>query len=291
MYKAALIISIITSVSCSSSAQRISQQEINQRKIKLNERKEQKLNELESRVYEYFKLDTSDKKSAGMWFLERWNSPYRHYPYLKKYSDTLAPELFKYYKYNSSTRKGLGLLKLPQFMKDSLISYKRTEDYIKASLGDSIAERKIISDFIRVNNGKINSKEELDSLRKLTFDLLYINSKNTIRTFLKGLESDKVDGDPASSYTEEFKLHESRFALLLRLYSYVHRYDYIVSTWYNDRFSGLKTRNKEMEDYFIEIKNHFLEKYNVKMEIEAPCITYGQEEYIEDQIIEDPNKN
>ena len=158
-------------------------------------------------------------------------------------------------------------------------------------LGDSIAERKIISEFKRINNRKINSIEELDSLRKLTFDLLYINSKNTIRSFLKGLESDEVDGDPTSSYTDEFKLHESRFAFLLRLYSYVYRYDYVVSNWYNDRFDGLKVRNKEMENYFVEVENHFYKKYDIKIKIKAPCIEYGQEEYIEDQIIEDPDKN
>lgn len=289
MKKIALIIMISISIPSCSSAQTISQKDIEKRKIKLDKRKEQKLSELKTRVYEYLQLNNSDKKSTGMSFLERWNSPYRHYPYLKEYSDTLAPELFKYYKYNSSTRKGLGLLKLSQHMKDSIILYKGTEDYVKASMGDSIAERTIIFNFIKVNDRKINSKEQMDSLRKLTFDLLYINNKNTIRAFLKGLESDKVDGDPASSYTEDFKLHESRFAFLLRLYSYVHRYDYIVSTWYNDRFDGLKTINKEMKNYFEEIESHFYNKYNVQIKINAPCIQYGQEEYIEDQIIEDPD--
>ena len=118
-------------MSSCTSAQIIPQKDINERKIKLDERKEQKLSELKTRVYEYLELNTSDKKSTGMSFLERWNSPYRHYPYLKEYSDTLVMELFKYYKYNSSTRKGLGLLNLPQFMKDSLTSYNETEDYVK----------------------------------------------------------------------------------------------------------------------------------------------------------------
>jgi len=46
-----------------------------------------------------------------------------------------------------------------------------------------------------------------------------------------------------------------------------------------------------MELYFKEIENYFLEKHKSKITINAPFIQFGEIEIIEDQIIEDPNKD
>ena len=97
--------------------------------------------------------------------------------------------------------------------------------------------------------------------------------------------------DLESNLPEDEKFHESRFTSLLGVYSSIYEYEYITSVWYNDRFNGLKKRTEKMELYFNEIENYFLEKYKIKITINAPFVEYGYLEIIEDQIIEDPDKN
>ena len=105
------------------------------------------------------------------------------------------------------------------------------------------------------------------------------------------MESDKIDKDLESNLPEDEKFHESRFTSLLGVYSSIYEYEYITSVWYNDRFNGLKKRTEKMELYFNEIENYFLEKYKIKITINAPFVEYGYLKIIEDQIIEDPDKN
>nr|WP_288931388.1 hypothetical protein [uncultured Allomuricauda sp.] len=272
-------------------AQTISLKEVERGKKELNERKKEDSIELNIRVKEYLQFDESDKKSKGFYALERYNYNYQYYPYLKMYSDTLAPVLFKYYKKNSVTRKALGLLELPQFMKDSLLAYDKTEEYIKAALGDSISEKNIINSFNNINAKDLKTIKQRDLFYDLAFSLLYINSKNTIKAFLKGMESDKIDKDLESNLPEDLKFHESRFASLLGVYSSIYEYEYITSVWHNGRFDGLKKRTKEMEIYFKELEEYFFNEYNIKITINPPFLQYGELEIIEDQIIEDPNKN
>lgn len=291
MKKILLITTILLTYYGCATAQTVSLTDIEKRKKELNKREKEDFVELDNRVNEYLQFDISDKKAKGFYSLERYNYNYKYYPYLKIYSDTLAPVFFKYYKKNSVTRKAMGLLSLPQFMKDSLLSYDKTEGYIKAKLGDSISERNIINKFIKLNSEDFKNKEQRDMFYKLAYNLLYINNDNTIKVFLKAMESNKIDIDLESNLPKEFKLHQSRFSSLLGVYSSVYEYEYIPSYWHKRRFRGLKERTKEIELYFKEIENYFFEKHNVKISINAPYIEFGEIEIIEDQIIEDPNKN
>ena len=291
MKKAILFTTILLAFYGCAIAQTASLKDTEKRVKELRERKKSDSIELNKRVKEYLQLDIQSKKSEGFYSLERYNYNYKYYPYLKIYSDTLAPELFKYYKRNNTSRKALGLLELPQFMKDSLLAYDKTENYIRAALGDSISERKIINEFKVINAKDFKKKEQRDLFYGLAFKLLYINSKSTINVFLKGMESSKIDIDLESNLSDDLKLHESRFSSLLGVYSSIYEYEYIPSYWHSYRLNGLKKRTKEMEMYFKEIEKYFLEKYERKITINAPFIQYGEIEIIEDQIIEDPNKN
>lgn len=291
MEKILLFITILLIFNSCATAQTISLKSIEERKKELNEFKNKDSIELKKRVKKYLEFGESDKKSISFYWLERYNYNYQYYPYLKMYSDTLAPVLFKYYKKNSVTRKTLGLLELPQFMKDSLLFYDKTEEYIKAALGDSISEKNIIKAFNEINKKDLKTIKQRELFYDLAFSLLYINSKNTIKVFLKGMESNKIDKDIESNLPEDLKFHQSRFTSLLGVYSSIYEYEYITSAWYQRRFRGLKERTKEMELYFKEIESFFLEKYNTKIIINAPFIEYGEIEIIEDQIIEDPDKN
>jgi hypothetical protein len=268
-------------------SQSIPNEIIAKKKIELNLNKTEDLKTLSDWVMDYLQFKENKKKANGFYYFETHNYNYRYYPLINTFSDTLVPVLFKYYKFNDVTPKTLALLDMPQSIKDSVLTSKDLDDFIRARLGDTIAENKIIKEFHKLNKKNIDSKDQQEALWELALNLLYINSMKTIKTFIKGMESNKIDMVYQEYNQQEGNMFISRFNAFLGIYHSYYPYEYITSPWYNKRFWQLKTRTEEMALYFKEIEGFFKNKYDVSININTSVMGYGYLEIKEDQITND----
>ena len=254
-----------------SKEQKLTNTEIKEIKKELLKQKKRDLKELETIINSYVNLPKNRQKQFNTSvFVKK-----EYYPYLKKYSKKLTPELFKHYKNSSSERLVLGLLNTPQYIKDSLLSFKNTQIQVRASIGDTNAENIIIKMFEKIVNTKINNDSLAKTFLNLQYHLLYINSTKTLNTYLKFMESSKVYVDYKSQNINEYSLNRSLFEILRFGYSKVYKYEIITSNLYTKRFRGANKRSKEMEIYFKEAESYLSKKYNTKIKINAPFLEKG----------------
>lgn len=210
-----------------------------------------------------------------------------YYRKLKEYSESIRDQLFKCYKKCSGShynRKVLGLLDLPQYMKDSLLNYKYTELEVRAGVGDTTAQQAIINAYRNFLTLDIKTDKDLNEelyRKKLPEAILvYMGSKEAIKIFLEGLNSTDVFED---TYGQEPYNTISLFYYLLGSYSgFIADTPPIMSQFYLQKF--LYTEDGDLgEDYqewLRELEQYFEERHGVKLTIKAPYLIQGYERYM-----------
>lgn len=211
-----------------------------------------------------------------------------YYRKLKAYSTSIRNILFNCYKdcpgsqYN---RRVLGLLDLPQYMKDSLLNLEYTELEVRAGLGDFTAQQEVISEYQNFLSMDIKTDRELDDelySKKLPEALLvYMGSEKAIKLFLQGLNSKEVFED---TYGQAPYNKISLFYYLLGAYSaYIEDTPPIMSQFYLQRFLYTEegTLGKEYQNWLKELEKYFEERYGIELDIRAPYLIQGFVHYME----------
>lgn len=212
----------------------------------------------------------------------------RYYQRLREYSQLIRDSLFECYKKckgSENNRRVLGLLDLPQYMIDSLFDYKYTELEVRAGLGDTIAEQKIIEDYRRFLTLDVKTDRDLyKELYRKKFPealLAYIGSEKAVKVFLEGLNSTTVFED---SYGQEPYNKISLFYYLLGSYSsLMPDIPPIISHFYLQRFlySEEGSLGEEYQLWLRKLEEYFYEKHGVKLHIRAPYLIQGYEYIME----------
>lgn len=214
------------------------------------------------------------------------NSDY--YRRLGAYSETIREQLFLCYKKckgSEKNRRVLGLLDLPQYMKDSLLNYKYTELEVRAGLGDTAAQQEIINAYQNFLTLDIKTDKDLNEelyRKKLPEALLvYMGSEEAIKIFLEGLNSTDVFED---TYDQEPYNKISLFYYLLGSYSaFIVDTPPIMSQFYLQKFlyteEGLL--GEDYQAWLRELEKYFEDRHGVKLDIKAPYLIQGYERYME----------
>lgn len=192
---------------------------------------------------------------------------------MNKYTDDLLEPLSIDYILNYRKMEVLALMPLPQKTRDSILNYGDTPLYIKARLGDSIAEMKIIREFdsLVVMNVNDDFRKKRLRLRQLAHELMYIDSDKSINTLVTALETPLV-------YDLKNGIVVSRFGELLYAYKSFNQYEFEVSFYYPRFLVGLKNKTDEMQKYFELLEAYFKRKHNQIIVIQAPFLGYGRAE-------------
>lgn len=214
------------------------------------------------------------------------NSDYyrRLRPYSKEIRDRLFP-CYKKCKGSEKNRRVLGLLDLPQYMKDSLLNYKYTELEVRAGLGDTIAQQAIIKTYRNFLTLDIKTDKDLNEelyRKKLPQALLvYMGSEEAIKIFLEGLNSTDIFED---TYDQEPYNKISLFYYLLGSYSaFIADTPSIMSQFYLQKFlytegGGL---GEDYQEWLRELERYFEDRHGIKLNIKAPFLIQGYEYIIE----------
>ena len=239
---------------------------------KLDEKRLNDIERLEQYVQDFLSEFENGENPEFNWFRDLPNGWGLHRE-IEKYSDDLIEPLSIDYIFNKRKMEVLALMQLPQKTRDSILNYEGTPLYIKARLGDSVAEIKIIREFDSLVSMNFNSDviEKRASLIKLAQKLMYIDSDKSINTLVKALETPLVD-DLKNG------IIESRMSLLLAQYRKYNPYEFMLSYRYLRFLVGLKNKTDEMQKYFDLLEVYFKRKHNQIIVIQAPFLGYGRAE-------------
>lgn len=212
-----------------------------------------------------------------------------YYAKLHNYSEKIRDELFKCYKGCSGShynRRVLGLLELPQYMKDSLLNFKYTELEVRAGVGDTIAQNKIVKMYKEFLKLDIRTDKDLYKAfyaKKIPEAMLnYIGTKNSIELFIEGMSSSDTFeqtyfGKPYNQVSIFTVLLGSYTGLLLvnePLVSYL---------YYQNRFlyaENEKVLGEGYQAWLKEVERYFKDKHGVELNIKAPYLILGYERYM-----------
>ena len=239
---------------------------------KLDEKRLNDIERLEQYVQDFLREFENGENPEFNWFRDIYNGWGLHRE-IEKFSNDLIEALSIDYIFNKRKMEVLALMQLPQKTRDSILNYEGTPLYIKARLGDSVAEIKIIREFDSLVSMNFNSDviENKVSLIKLAQKLMYIDSDKSINTLVKALETPLVD-DLKNG------IIESRMSLLLAQYRKYNPYEFMLSYRYLRFLVGLKNKTDEMQKYFDLLEVYFKRKHNQIIVIQAPFLVYGRAE-------------
>ena len=135
---------------------------------KLDEKRLNDIERLEQYVQDFLSEFENGENPEFNWFRDLPNGWGLHRE-IEKYSNDLIEPLSIDYIFNKRKMEVLALMQLPQKTRDSILNYEGTPLYIKARLGDSVAEIKIIREFDSLVSMNFNSDviEKRASLIKL----------------------------------------------------------------------------------------------------------------------------
>lgn len=239
----------------------------------------------DSAINARFEEDLTYFRKSGESFILISNPEY--YRKLRPYSKEIRDRVFPCYKKCSTShynRKVLGLLDLPQYMKDSLLNYKYTELEVRAGLGDTVAQREVYEKFkafIQRDNKTSDEVYQYLFKEKLPVTLLvYIGSEESIKIYLEGMNSTDVYEDIDMP---GIRNKVSVFGALLGNYSAYYGGDVIVNGFYYDRFlySEAGSLGEEYQLWLRKLEEYFYEKHGVKLNIRAPYLIQGYEYIME----------
>lgn len=239
---------------------------------KLDEKRLNDIERLEQYVQDFLREFENGENPEFNWFRDISNG-WGLYREIEKFSNDLIEPLSIDYIFNKRKMEVLALMQLPQKTRDSILNYEGTPLYIKARLGDSVAEIKIIREFDSLVSMNFNSDviEKRASLIKLAQKLMYIDSDKSINTLVKALETPLVD-DLKNG------IIESRMSLLLSQYGKYNPYEFMLSYRCLRFLVGLKNKTDEMQKYFDLLEAYFKRKHNQIIVIQAPFLNYGRSE-------------
>ncbi len=239
---------------------------------KLDEKRLNDIERLEQYVQDFLSEFENGENPEFNWFRDIYNNWGLHRE-IEKFSNDLIEPLSIDYIFNKRKMEVLALMQLPQKTRDSILNYEGTPLYIKARLGDSVAEIKIIREFDSLVSMNFNSDviENRASLIKLAQKLMYIDSDKSINTLVKALETPLVD-DLKNG------IIESRMSLLLAQYRKYNPYEFMLSYRYLRFLVGLKNKTDEMQKYFDLLEVYYKRKHNQIIVIQAPFLGYGRAE-------------
>ena len=115
---------------------------------KLDAKRLSDIERLDEYVQEFLSKYEQGEDPEFNWF-RRVSNNWGVHREMNKYTDDLLEPLSIDYILNHRKMEAMALMPLPQKTRDSILNYGDTPLYIKARLGDSIAEMKIIREFIR----------------------------------------------------------------------------------------------------------------------------------------------
>lgn len=239
---------------------------------KLDEKRLNDIERLEQYVQDFLSEFENGENPEFNWFRDLPNGWGLHRE-IDKYSNDLIEPLSIDYIFNKRKMEVLALMQLPQKTRDSILNYEGAPLYIKARLGDSVAEIKIIREFDSLVSMNFNSDvvEKRSRLLKLAHQLMYIDSDKSINTLVKALETPLVDD-------RKNGIVKSRFAELRSEYWRFNPYEFINSPYYIRFLIGLKNKTNEMQKYFDLLEVYFKRKHNQIIVIQAPFLGYGRAE-------------
>ena len=239
---------------------------------KLDEKRLNDIERLEQYVQDFLSEFENGENPEFNWFRDLPNGWGLHRE-IDKYSNDLIEPLSIDYIFNKRKMEVLALMQLPQKTRDSILNYEGAPLYIKARLGDSIAEMKIIREFdsLVVMNVNDDFRKKRLRLRQLAHELMYIDSDKSINTLVTALETPLV-------YDLKNGIVVSRFGELLYAYKSFNQYEFEVSFYYKRFLVGLKNKTDEMQKYFELLEAYFKRKHNQIIVIQAPFLGYGRAE-------------
>lgn len=186
-----------------------------------------------------------------------------YYKRLRRYSSQIV-ECLKDYETSEESSIILGLLDLPDELKNALLKSKNTPAKVKARLGDKEAEQKVIEKF---NTATLEYKETY------ALQLLYIGTPDALTSFIEMLES-----------TEYY--HDSRgkteSVALAMIWSYgqvnpdvpLFSSDEYIKHCYTTRE---EFQRPEHQEYLRRVEKYFLHNFNIEIHIKAPFLIEGRE--------------
>ena len=207
-----------------------------------------------------------------------------YYKRLKSYSKEIRDRVFPCYKgckSSSYNRQVLGLLDLPEYMKDSLLNFKYTELEVRAGLGDTAAQREVYNKFqafIQRDNKTSDEVYQYLHKEKLPVILLaYMGTNESIQVYLKGMNSTDIYEDTESGNKG------SVFGTLLGNYSAYYGGSVITNSVYYDRFLYTEegALGKDYQEWLRELEQYFEDRHGLKLNIQAPYLIQGYEYYPE----------
>jgi hypothetical protein len=127
------------------------------------------------------------KSKATYYLTEYWYN----YPKLKEYNDFIIYMVTKSLYYDNNWRrhntqvKLLSLLNINPSLRDSLLAIPNLDDVVRAKLGDTISENKVIDRFCQSFKDTILDRREIEFYVN---NIFYLNTDKAITAFCKALE-------------------------------------------------------------------------------------------------------
>jgi len=210
-----------------------------------------------------------------------------YFRYLIKYSLLIREKLFECYQDECNTpqtqahynRKILGLLDLPDYMKEGLLNYRYTEPEVRAAVGDQAAQRDFFERYNKFISTDIKTADEIKQFLSEKIDLTllaYIRSEESLKIFLSGLQTNDV----YTSESDNETIRVSKFVVLLNSYglyiggSALLDEDYYKKFLYVDKEQDFDMLHKE---YFKQLEAYFKDQHKINIKINAPYMILGRE--------------
>ncbi len=198
------------------------------------------------------------------------------YDTLKLYSHNFLLSLDYKKRYTPTIAWFMGLLNLPDSVKQYMLHDTITPLYVKARLGDKQAEKMVLAEFKR----RITNRKDsifLDWADKdIMWEVLYINTPNAKKTFVKGFKTQ------AFYYDSYYHYHSSLLKDLFLWYSSFYKSEVIKNILESPGYMVLLYTNDIRKESDIElllkkIKKEMKIKYNVRVKIKAHYLIKASE--------------
>ncbi len=198
------------------------------------------------------------------------------YDTLKLYSHDFLLSLDYKKRYTPTIAWFMGLLNLPDSIKQYMLYDTITPLYVKARLGDKQAEKMVLAEYKR----RITNRKDsifLDWADKdIMWEVLYINTPNATKTFVKGFKT------KAFYYDSYYHYHSSLLKNLFLWYSSFYKSEVIKNILESPGYMVLLYTNdirkeSDIELCFKKLNKEIKKKHNVRVKIKAHYLIKASE--------------
>jgi hypothetical protein len=167
----------------------------------------------------------------------------------------------------------MGVLDPPKEIREKLLKSKYVPDQVKARMGDKAAEKRVIAAF---------EKASAEEKGKYAEYVLYVDSPDCIRAFLRGLESEATF-EPDDLFAEKQSVAWSLMEAYARgpAESDAKIFSYMNTSPHLHLKTEAEFQKPEHQRFLRDVERFFEDRYGIKIHIRARYLVLGGSEIVE----------